>query len=59
MEQAKISQNCKNQNYLNEIVVKEEIKVEIRNDLTVKRRCLDQKFTKRSGKGKNDDVADC
>ena len=58
MEQAKISQNCKNQNYLKEIVVKEEIKVEIRNDLKVKRRRLDHKLTKRLGKGKNDDVAD-
>ena len=38
--------------------MKEEIKVEIRNDLKVKRIHLDQKLTKRLGKGKNDDVAD-
>ena len=58
MEQAKISQNSKNQNYLNKIVVKDIIKEEMRNDLKVKRRRLDQKLKKRLGKGKNNDVAD-
>ena len=55
MEQAKISENCKNQNYLNKIVVKAEIREEMRNDLKVKRRCLDQKLMKRLEKGKNND----
>ena len=40
MEQAKISENCKNQNYLNEIdlATKDQIREVMRYDFKVKRR---------------------
>ena len=58
MEQAKISKNCKNQNYLNEIAAKDEIREVMRYDFKVKRRQLDKKMSKRLGKAKNIDDAE-
>ena len=58
MEQAKISKNCKNQNYLNEIAAKDEIREVMRYDFKVKRRRLDKKMSKRLGKAKNVDDAE-
>ena len=47
MEQAKISENCKNQNYLNEIATKDQIREVMCYDFKVKRRRLDKKMSKR------------
>ena len=47
MEQAKISKNCKNQNYLNEIATKDQIREVMHYDFKVKRRLLDRKMLKR------------
>ena len=58
MEQAKISQNCKNQNYLNEIAAEDEIREVMRYDFKVKRRQLHKKMLKRLGKAKNVDDAE-
>ena len=58
MEQAKISKNCKNQNYLNEIAAKDEIREVMRYNFKVKRRQLDKKMSKRLGKVKNVDDAE-
>ena len=38
MEQAKISENYKNQNYLNEIATKDQVREVMRYDFKVKRR---------------------
>ena len=59
MEQAKISENCKNQNYLNEIATKDQIREVMRYDFKVKRRRLDKKMSKRLvGKVRNVDDAE-
>ena len=58
MEQGKISENCKNQNYLNKIVMKEDLREEMWNDLKDKRKGLDKKLRKRLGKMKKDDATD-
>ena len=59
MEQAKISKNCKNQNYLNGIATKDQIREVMRYDFKVKRRRLDKKMSKRLvGKVKNVDDAE-
>ena len=47
MEQAKISENCKNQNYLNEIAIKDQIREVMLYDFKVERRRLDKKMSKR------------
>ena len=47
MEQAKISENCKNQNYLNEIAIKDQIREVMLYNFKVKRRRLDKKMSKR------------
>ena len=47
MEQAKISENCKNQNNLNEIAIKDQIREVMLYDFEVKRRRLDKKMSKR------------
>ena len=59
MEQAKISENCKNQNYLNEIATKDQIREVMHYDFKVKRRWLDKKMSKRLvGKVKKVDDAE-
>ena len=59
MEQAKISENCKNQNYLNEIAIKDQIREVMLYDFKVKRRQLDKKMSKRLvGKVKKVDDAE-
>ena len=59
MEQAKISENCKNQNYLNKIATKDQIREVMRYDFKVKRRLLDKKMSKRLvGKVKKVDDAE-
>ena len=59
MEQAKISKNCKNQNYLNEIAIKDQIRKVMHYDFKVKRRRLDKKMSKRLvGKVKKVDDAE-
>ena len=59
MEQAKISKNCKNQNYLNEIATKDQIREVMHYDFKVKRRLLDRKMLKRLvGKVKKVDDAE-
>ena len=47
MEQTKIFENCKNQNYLNEIAIKDQIREVMLYDFKVKRRQLDKKMLKR------------
>ena len=59
MEQAKISKNCKNQNYLNEIATKDQIREVMCYDFKMKRSWLDKKMSKRLvGKVKNVDDAE-
>ena len=49
-----ISKSCKNENYVKKMMVNEEIRNQIFNNLKQKRKLMNKKLTKRIGKWKED-----